>query len=540
MKKATALILILSLVLMLASCSDGSGSTLTCPVNGFPSTIDPLYAEGTSAQTVILNCFEGLVRLDEDGKVIPGVAESWSVSDDGLIYTFNLRKDSEWALVRKVNTATVGDDYEDFDTSVTAYDFVFAFTRAVKPDSDCPYANAFSIIKNAADVHNGKTALSNLGVNARDDYELTVALEEPCPDFLERLTENPFMPCNEEFFNLTGGRYGLSPANTLCNGPFYFRSSDSTTFTMRKNPVYKGQESVMPSEVNLVKDNDSTSVSEALASGKYSAALLNVTDYTSEGAVSVTKINNAVVGFCFNCRDEITENENVRLAFISCIHKADFTLPEFSGGYTKSSVPACCRVMGTPYSEISNGKISPVSNDAEAANACLAAAFEQLVCTSIDLNIICSGKAADAVRSQVQNCQKVLGSDVRLTVEVVDDFTLNSRLASGDFQIAFAPLYSSTCSAPEYLEYFVKGGSNNILRQKSPEYDLLVENIRGTTASTALRSACLDADRYLIEHGVFYPVYSGCSCFVEAEGVSGAYCTPAGGGICFISACCAD
>ena len=127
---------LLCLVMMtglLASCGSSDPVVLFFAVEESADSFDPQIVSDATASIVVRNCFEGLLRRDENGEVINGVAESWSVSKDGLKYTFKLREDAVWHLTSNAKEQ-LGDKLpDDFDLSVTAYDFQFALRRAVDP-----------------------------------------------------------------------------------------------------------------------------------------------------------------------------------------------------------------------------------------------------------------------------------------------------------------------------------------------------------------------------------------------------------------------
>ncbi|MBQ4604384.1 MAG: ABC transporter substrate-binding protein, partial [Clostridia bacterium] len=92
MRRFLSLALAIIMIFSLASCSDdGTGGSISYALDASPSTLDPQYAGDTSAQIVINNVFEGLVRVSENGEIIPGIAESWEISPDALTYTFRLK-----------------------------------------------------------------------------------------------------------------------------------------------------------------------------------------------------------------------------------------------------------------------------------------------------------------------------------------------------------------------------------------------------------------------------------------------------------------
>ncbi|MBQ2358260.1 MAG: peptide ABC transporter substrate-binding protein, partial [Ruminococcus sp.] len=120
--KITALLLTFAMLLPnMASCSrdDGTDKAISYSLTDEPKNLDPQMASDNNSLLVIRNIFEGLTRFDQNGSIIPGVAEDWSSSPDFTEYTFRLRKNAVWS--------------DKAQTPVTAHDFVFAWRRALDP-----------------------------------------------------------------------------------------------------------------------------------------------------------------------------------------------------------------------------------------------------------------------------------------------------------------------------------------------------------------------------------------------------------------------
>lgn len=138
---------------------------------GEPETLDPLLAEDVHAFSVLIDLYEGLVAENASGQIIPGVAESWTVDEGGLVYTFSLRSDARWSN---------GD-------LVTAHDFVRALRRAAKPNSQSAYATLLDPIANFREVSSGAKAHEELGVVAVDERTLVIQLHDQCAYLLSLL-----------------------------------------------------------------------------------------------------------------------------------------------------------------------------------------------------------------------------------------------------------------------------------------------------------------------------------------------------------------
>ena len=125
MKKITriaSIFLSLALIFSAAACGkDGSGAALSYPIAAQPDCLDPQIAQGAEAKTVVLNCFEGLVRKDAEGKYSPAAAKSWSYDASTLTYTFKLREDARWVIMKKAFKPILGDNIDKtFDSRAKA------------------------------------------------------------------------------------------------------------------------------------------------------------------------------------------------------------------------------------------------------------------------------------------------------------------------------------------------------------------------------------------------------------------------------------
>jgi oligopeptide transport system substrate-binding protein len=168
-----------------------------------PETLDPHRAEGVTAANVLRDLFEGLVTEGADGELIPGAAESWTVSEDGLVYTFRLQPEGRWSN---------GD-------AVTADDFVFGLRRSADPATLSEYSAILYPIENAAEVVAGTQPPDRLGVRAIDLQTLEIRLHSPTPYLLGLLTHASTYPVHRKSVEQYGTRFAR-PGVLVSNGPF--------------------------------------------------------------------------------------------------------------------------------------------------------------------------------------------------------------------------------------------------------------------------------------------------------------------------------
>ena len=168
-----------------------------------PETLDPNKASTTYEANILRDLFEGLVMPDARANIIPGVAESWRISDDQTVYTFKLRADAVWSN---------GDP-------VTADDFVYAFRRLEDPATAAEYASMLYVVKNAEAINAGKMRPEEIGARATGAKTLEITLNSPTPYFLEMLTHQATYPVHQASVERLGADW-TKTGNLISNGPF--------------------------------------------------------------------------------------------------------------------------------------------------------------------------------------------------------------------------------------------------------------------------------------------------------------------------------
>ena len=160
-KKILALLTVIAVITCLfSSCSDGTGEDLYYPIYADPVSFDPQIAADNASKIVVFNCFEGLVKTDKNGKIVPGVAKSWQVSPDGLTYTFYLRENSKWYMSEYAKKLLSEESAENFNYIVIAEDFVYGLRRAFMKEMSSTADSRLYVIKNAPEVYSGEKSIN--------------------------------------------------------------------------------------------------------------------------------------------------------------------------------------------------------------------------------------------------------------------------------------------------------------------------------------------------------------------------------------------
>lgn len=204
-------------------------------------TMDVSKTTNTESSLVITNTMEGLYRMDKDANVTPGVALDHKVSEDGLTYTFNLRKDSKWSN---------GDP-------VTAKDFEYSWKRTINPETASEYAWIMYDIVGAQDANLNGKSLDDVGVKALDDYTLEVKLVRPVSYFDKLATFTSFYPQNQKVVEEQGEKYGTTLDSVVYNGPFTLSTwKMEDQYALTKNPGYWDASTVKLDKINVKVTKD--------------------------------------------------------------------------------------------------------------------------------------------------------------------------------------------------------------------------------------------------------------------------------------------
>lgn len=521
MKRFLSLVLAIIMIFSLASCSDdGAGGTISYALDASPSTLDPQYAGDIAAQIVINNVFEGLVRVDSNGEVIPGVAESWEVSPDGLTYTFRLRQDAKWKCPSVIKKEFGEEFYNRFDVEpITAHDFVFSMQRAVSPEINSPLAHRLFAIVNATEIYSGKLGADSLGVYAPDNHTVVVKLREPCADMLQRFSEGVFMPCNEDFYNAMGGRYGLTYKHILCNGPFYITAWDTDSqLIIRSNNEYVHAEKVVPSSVIFSYNSDIKEIVNKLETQSLGAALLPPDYSAPEGTVVAREDENSVFGFIFNCSDSSLKNANIRKALCASINRSLFEFDSINGEPMSGFVPKSCTAGSLNYRAAVGSQTPEIVYDKERASALWETGLSELGVNKITLTVICPESLDSAVRRQLQIWQQAMGISLAVTIENATAEEITKAVSKGNYQIALSGIESEDESAVDFLASLENGG---VFRFKSEEYGLIIDRLLQVEGDSELLGGCFTAENFILQQGICYPLCSRSSKFVTLEEIEG-------------------
>ncbi len=225
MKKILAIIMVLAMIIAIPTGCEKKMSTeyLVWNIGADPKTFDPGLNNANDGGHIIQNLFEGLMQETEKG-LKPAQAESYTVSDDGLVYTFKIRKDANWSDGKPV----------------TAQDFVYSWQRVCSPEAASEYSFIMTpYIKGAEAYLAGTGSKDDIGLKAIDEKTLEVTLNFPCSYFLNLLTFYTYMPVRQDIIEANGEGWEKNPATCISNGPFVLEDYKiGDHLKMKKNEKY--------------------------------------------------------------------------------------------------------------------------------------------------------------------------------------------------------------------------------------------------------------------------------------------------------------
>jgi len=542
MKKSKfSLLLVLTLVLsmFLAACSGGNNEDEATPDNDSEATgselaenqeitvlesaeipsMDSVLAEDTVGFTMINNVNEGLYRLDQEQNPIPALSDGEpTVSEDGTVYTFKLRE-AKWSN---------GD-------AVTANDFVYAWQRALLPDSASfygPYIMA-GVIKNADKVKAGEVDPSELGVKALSDTELEVTLEKPVAYINALLAFPTFYPQNQKFIEEKGADYAKNAENLIFNGPFKMTKWDgvaATEWTLEKNEDYWDAENV-----TLTKINYNTSKDPQAAANAFEAGQADVTPKLSTPAVIsqyegdsrlVTWLEPTEFWLKFNQENEALANKNIRFALSLAFDKDALVNDILQNGSLAANYAVPAEFVKHPETgedfRAANGDLN--AYDPEKAKEYWEKGLAELGVESLELNFLGgdteTSKTVDAfLKDQLQNNLQGL----TINLESVPFSVRLDREDTQNYDILHAGWGPDYPDPMTYSDLWLTGGGHNKMSYSNAKYDELVKSAQTELADKPAErfEALQEAEKVLFEDAALAGTYQRASNLLVNEKLEG-------------------
>lgn len=482
-----------------------------------PETLDPAKMVRTECFTVITQLLEGLTRIGMDGRPVPGIAERWEQSPDGKKYIFHLR-DAKWS-----NGA-----------SVTAYDFEYAWKRALDPKTASEYCYQLYYIKNAARFNKGEVSGDKVGVRAVDEKRLEVELESPTPYFLSLVAFPTYMPLPKSVVE-SSPRWWAEASTTVANGPFKmveWRHNDRMTLV--RNEDYWDSRSVKLKKLVFYMIGDANTELAMFERGELDYAenppLPEIGRLKKEGKLrAVPQLGTYF--YLFNVKKPPLDDVRVRKALAYAVNRKAITDNILKGG----RVPAMALVPpgvpdagpGTDFRK-TGGDLFKDGDVAEARRLLSEAGYpEGKGFPKIELmfDAVSGHKAIAEAVSQMW--KKELGiKDVGLVSQ--ESQVLGQNVDQGKYMIARGCWIGDYNDPMTFLDMWTTGGGNNDTFWSNPEYDALVEKAKSTNEANERFRLMHQLEKMLMDEMPILPIYYYVELYLLKDYVKDVYVNPLG------------
>ena len=483
--------------------SDGDsadGKVFRYAVNTLPTTLDPTKGQSIGDNEIQHAITEGLTR-NTAGDVKPGIAESWDESEDGLTYTFHLRKDAKWS------------DGEP----ITAADFEYSWKRLVNPETASPYAFIGDCLKNGQAIEQGKMDVEELGVKAVDDTTLEVTLEHPTSYFLSLIgSSGQFAPLRQDIVEKYGTDFAATSEKNVYSGPFVMTSSEDNVWTFEKNDNYWDKDSINldKCELNYVENTDTQlSMYEAGDLDYVQVPTAYVSDYKDKADVFA----NGNVDFCYiNSKSDnpVLGNKNFRLALNYALNRNDYNKLANADTFTAFNglVFPGLQAKGTTYGEAYdlNSYSYPLDGDQDKATEYLNAAMKELgIANASEITVEVVTTDADSSKRIVETLQEqwqnALGIKVKIRQVTYADI-YGKVFPEHDYEIGYGGWGSDYDDPYSYLELFKSDSSYNYSQYENPEVDQLLIASQDEPDTDKRMDELNQAEQDILADGAFVPL----------------------------------
>lgn len=491
----------------------GSGKSVSWLLNSAPRNLDPQTAKSESELLIIKNCFKGLFEKNADGEIFSSIVEHYGVSEDGRHYNFYLYDDIYWSIYE-------GREIKRY-AEITAQDFAFAIKRVFTDNPNADVMKILKSIKNADKVLKG-ASVSKLSVSCKDDKTLSISLSEKNPAFLEAFCDSTLFPCNEQFFNSTSGRYGLSPDTIIFNGSFCLSSWGESSIRLIRNTEI--EEKARPEAVTLYLPKSTREHVALLEKGDIDAAELSSEKFdkiTKKDSFSAEKNTSVVWALVFNTQSELWKNKNLRSAVANCTDRSVITSKEGEHHSAASRlVSGEALVFSENYASLSQSTTAPEFNADKAKSLYSKGLLELEMSQILNAEVLVPDKALckDSFAALNQVYQRELSlyfSPVYLSQDEVLE-----KVRAAEFSAALVPLYMSAQAPSSTLEYFSSASPLCIVSAGKTFSSKFISAQSKTDANSAAK-AFSEAENMLYNSSLAVPLFFENSYFVSQKNASG-------------------
>jgi oligopeptide transport system substrate-binding protein len=487
----------------------GGGNSIALYLGDNVRDLDSTTTTDSASTQILDNVMEGLHRLDPNDKPIPGMAESYEVSDDGLTYTFTLRDGIKWSN---------GDP-------VTSQDFKYAWLRALDPDTAGQYAYILStFIKGADEFNTGKGSAEDVAIETPDDKTLRVTLVAPSPFWLGLTSFFTYLPQNQKFVEQQGEQYAQNADALIYNGPYtltQFESTQGATIIKNKDYWDAGNVDIQKVEMPIVKDTD-TGVN------LYESGELDVFEIDSEYVTEnrdTPDFYSTSLFVCWYLTPQLSlpifQNKNVLRAFQMSFDKQALVDNILNNGSVPATgyIPVGMAGPGDQTFREAQGPVVP-EYDPEQARELFQRGVEEVGENPTIEYLSYDDSVSRDIATFLQQEWKKMGAKISVNVQPFDR-ALDLQ-ASGDFQLAQQGWIADYNDPMTFLDLFEPGSSFNTSSYENERYGQLISGARNEADPARRMDMLLEAERILVEEDVAtWPYYFEGEAYLRRPSIKG-------------------
>ena len=460
---------------------------ITYALQNEPDGIDPSVTNNSFASPFLANCFEGLVTYDTtNGSLVGGSAESWTISDDGTVYTFTLRDGLKWSD----------------GSPLTAQDYLYTFKRILTPATTAQYLSMLTdYIVGAQEYYDGTGTEDDLGVKAIDDKTFELTLKAATPFYIDILTMWTFSPVQQATVEANGDKWTASPETYVCNGPFMISEMNmGESVVLVKNSEYYDAAKVMLDKITFRFITDTSTALLAYESDEIDGSrTFPSSDYArlkAEDAGIVSVPSYGTVFYNFNCQKAPFDNVLVRKAFSLAIDRTSIIddVVQIPAQPAFSFIAPGYVVDGKDFADGRSTFDLSATADVAAAQAALAEAgypngegFPE---------ITLSYYTSDTVKKIVEAMAEMLQTNLNIKINIANEewSIYYPNVQAGNYDLCAMGWSADYLHPMTFLPLLKTGDINNLGKYSNAAYDALVEEAQSAIDPVAAMAIMQNAD----------------------------------------------
>ncbi len=505
---------ILFACLLTGAAHAGPGDGVFNRANGNePDTLDPQKYELISENNILRDLFEGLTTQGPDNHAVAGQAESWTVSDDGLVWTFKLREGLKWSD----------------GAPLTAEDFVLGARRLADPKTGAKIPDGIFKIANGRDILEGRKPIEELGVTAPDPRTvvITLAIRSPLVPIL--MWQTVFIPVPHHVYAQYGDAW-VKPEHIVTNGAYTLVSWEpSDHVTIRKNPYFRAADTVAIETVNFYPSDDNEMALKRFRAGEIDfvpqlpPAKIDWAQKTVPEALQMTP----VLQFRYlavNHKRPLLQDKRLRRALALAMDREIICNQIMHGGCQPAYGIIPRALDGYPGVDLDFKSTPQAERLAEARRLLEEAGYGPSNPLTFELRSM-SDAWAKPVATALIAMWKTVG--VNATLKSAEGRTHFAALTAGDYDVAISGWFG-TEDPEEFMWLFQAGGGINDSRYASEAFDAVRRDAEQTMDIPARYKRFADAERILLDDMATIPLFFTVQPVLIAPGLKGFAATPRG------------